>query len=182
MMNFLSCGLYSNIGGEKKSQASAPLSLIPKVGPLALSCLQGSGAGAAPVTTEALVITLPAPGYLTLNTECSGKVTPGQVSCLSGSLVSPALLSWATCSPAQPPAAVPPGSRDAHRASGYGGGGAASRSQVKRMLCAHHLSVSLPASWSPAQGPAAHHLLEGAMQPCPLGRLAQGTGPMSAIP
>lgn len=166
--------------GKKKSQASAPLSLIPKVGPLALSCLQGSGgAGAAPVTTEAQVITLPTPGYLTPITECSGKLTPGQVSCLSGSLVSPPLLSWATCSPAQPPAAVPPGSRDAHRASGYGG--AASRSRVKRMLCAH-LSIPLPASWSPAQGPAAHHLLEGAMQPCPPGRPAQGTGPTSAIP
>ena len=167
--------------GGKKSQASAPLSLTPKVGPLALSCLQSSGgAGAAPVTTEALVITLPAPGYLTPNTECSGKVTPGQVSCLSGSLVSPPLLSWATCSPAQPLAVVPPGSRDAHRALGYGG--AASRSQVKRMLCAYHLSVSLPASWSPAQGPAAHHLLEGAVQPFPPGRPAQGTGPTSAIP
>lgn len=80
--------------GGKKSQASAPLSLITKLGPLALSCLQGSrGAGAAPVTTEAQVITLPAPGYLTPNTKWSGKVTPGQVSCLSGSLVSPPLLS-----------------------------------------------------------------------------------------
>ena len=141
MMNFLSCGLYSNIGGEKKSQASAPLSLIPKVGPLALSCLQGSGAGAAPVTTEALVITLPAPGYLTLNTECSGKVTPGQVSCLSGSLVSPALLSWATCSPAQPPAAVPPGSRDAHRASGYGGGGRQQVTGEKDAVCPPPLRI-----------------------------------------
>lgn len=131
------------------------------------------------MTAEAQVITLPAPGYLTPNTERSGKVTPDQASCLSGSLVSPPLLSWATCRPAQPLAAVPPSSRRVHRASGYGG--AISRSQVKRTLCAH-VSVSLPVSWSPAQGPAAHHLLEGAMQPCPPGRPTQGTGPASVIP
>ena len=37
---------------------------------------------------------------------------------------------------------------------------------MKRTLCAQ-LSVSPHPCWSPAQGPAARHLLEGTIQPCP---------------
>lgn len=129
------------------------------------------------MTSEAQVITLPA-GYLTPNTECSGKVTPGQASCLSGSLVS--LLSFPG------PPAVPPNHRLwSHLAlemlTGPQDMGAASRSQVKRMPCAHLFTLSLPVSWSPAQGPAAHHLLEAPCSPAP-GEATQGTGPASAIP